>query len=97
MKHQQAEEGAAEVYISGATDQDLVAMQGFCQARGWQCQAVSRLGRKRVELPVEKLADAYRRTRSIRAAAREVDCPAGTARDRLKDAGLLDEMPPVIT
>lgn len=53
------------------------------------------IGRPWAKVPVEKLCDAYRRYRSVRAAARTVGCKPATAWDRLKDAGVLDELPPV--
>ena len=53
------------------------------------------IGRPWAKVPVEKLCDAYRRYRSVRAAATAVGCNPGTAWDRLKDAGVLDELPPV--
>ena len=41
------------------------------------------VGRPRRHVDVAKLYDAYQRTRSVRAAAREVDIPPATAWDRL--------------
>jgi len=46
-------------------------------------------GRPRRQIPVEKLYDAFRRRKSVRAAARELGVPPGTAWDRLYEAGLV--------
>lgn len=46
-------------------------------------------GRPRRQIPVEKVYDAFRRHGSVRAVARELGIPAGTAWDRLHDAGLV--------
>jgi len=53
------------------------------------------IGRPIVEVDVVKLYDAYRQTNNVRAAARVVGCKPATAWDRLKNAGLLDELPSV--
>ena len=53
------------------------------------------IGRPRVEVPVQKLLNAYRVSRSIRGAAQVAGCTPGTAYGRLRDSGLLDELPPV--
>ena len=48
-------------------------------------------GRPRRQIPVQKLYDAFRRTNSVRAAARELGVPPGTAWDRLYEAGLVGQ------
>ena len=53
------------------------------------------IGRPIVEVDVVKLCDAYRQTNNVRAAARVAGCKPATAWDRLKNAGLLDELPSV--
>ena len=47
------------------------------------------IGRPRARIPFAELSDAYRRTGSVRAAARAVGCKPATAWDRLNQAGLL--------
>lgn len=49
------------------------------------------LGRPSIVVDVEKLADTYRSTKSVRAAARAVGCNPGTAWNRLNDLGLLEK------
>ena len=46
-------------------------------------------GRPKRHIPVEKVYDAFKRHGSVRAAARELGIPPGTAWDRLHDAGLV--------
>ena len=53
------------------------------------------IGRPRVRVSVKKLLDAYRDCRSVRGAAQVVNCNPGTAWHRLKDTGILDELPPL--
>lgn len=53
------------------------------------------IGRPRKEVAIDKLFDGYRETRNINAAARLADCSPGTAHARLKDCGLLTELPPL--
>lgn len=50
-----------------------------------------RFGRKRANVPVKKIINAYRESGSIRAAARAVGCNPGIAYHRLKEAGLLEK------
>ena len=53
------------------------------------------IGRPIVEIDVVKLYDAFRQENNVRAAARAAGCKPATAWDRLKKAGLLDELPSV--
>ena len=48
-------------------------------------------GRPRRKIAVQPLLDAYRRLRSVRATARELDLPAGTVWHRLTEAGVLSK------
>lgn len=50
---------------------------------------VNGLGRKRRELPVQNILDAYRRYPSVRAVARKLDLPPGTVWNCLKNEGVL--------
>ena len=53
------------------------------------------IGRPRARVNVQKLLNAYKRCRSIRGAAQTVGCTSGTAFRRLRDDGILAELPPL--
>jgi hypothetical protein len=46
-------------------------------------------GRPRRQIPVQPLLDAYSRLQNVRATARELNLPAGTVWNRLREAGVL--------
>ena len=68
-------------------------LKAFCKASGLEIAIVNLQGngrgRPRVDIPVLKLLDAYRRHKNVRATARELGIPPGTAWNRLKEAGVL--------
>ena len=68
-------------------------LKAFCKASGLEIAVVNLQGngrgRPRVDIPVLKLLDAYRRHKNVRATARELGIPPGTAWNRLKEAGVL--------
>jgi hypothetical protein len=55
---------------------------------------IRRGGRPRREIDVPSVLDAYARLQNVRATAREVGLPAGTAWHALNRAGVLERRPP---
>ena len=85
-----------KILAIGPSPEEEQELRRFCQRQCWDMSVIDRWGRPRVKVPVDKLSDAYRRYHSVRAAAASVGCAPATAWDRLKDAGVLDKVPPVI-
>ena len=68
----------------------LTDLEQFCQAHNLIMTIENGLGnsrRSRLDIPCPGLLDAYQRLKSVRATARELGIPPGTAWNRLKGAG----------
>jgi len=68
-----------KIYVKDATEESLKILADFCELKGWAYQTMRGFGRGKKYVDVQKVLNAYRDTKNIRASARAAGCSSGTA------------------
>lgn len=79
-----------KIYAIGGSGQEVGQLRKVCEENGWEMKPMNRLGRPRVSYDVQKVLNAYRELRIIRATARRLQMNPGPVYRILKEAGVLD-------
>lgn len=80
-----------KVYAVDGSGQDVIQLKEICQKNGWEMKVMRRIGRPRVEYPVQKVVNAYRELKKIRAVARRLGINPGPVYRILKEAEALED------
>lgn len=80
-----------KIYAVGASEEELARLREFCLKNGWDFVQARRFGRPSRDYPVQKVLDAFRQHKNIRATARLLEISPGTVQRILRKQGVLQE------
>jgi hypothetical protein len=79
-----------KIYVTRGTQKEISELRRLCDQNGWEIKLMNRLGRPRVSYDVQKVLNAYRELKKIRATARRLQMNPGPVYRILKEAGVLE-------
>ena len=79
-----------KLYILGGTAEDISRVTAIAAAEGYDVEDLAQMGRPRARSLVSEVLEGFRRTSTIRGAARRADTSPRTAQRALRYFGMID-------
>jgi len=79
-----------KVYVTEGSEEETTELRKICIQNGWEMKPMNRLGRPKIGYDVQKVLNAYRELKKIRATARRLGMNPGPVYRILKEAGVLE-------